>query len=146
MQYCTPTMLDNPMMRHVSLHAILIKGRGGRSYSAHYEVRAARYFWNILFHTVITTNTHNWSQPAAELIHYAGCGCLFHKQKLKCLEMLHTTDGNTWVSCITFPTPDGSEQAPNSPPKECWAMVREHKTRSAQSAERNVARQWPTRP
>ena len=32
------------------------------------------------------------------------------------------------------------------PPKECWAMVREHKTRSAQSAERNVARQWPTRP
>ena len=31
-------------------------------------------------------------------------------------------------------------------PKELWAMVREHKTRSAQSAERNVARQWPTRP
>ena len=32
------------------------------------------------------------------------------------------------------------------PPKELWAMVREHKTRSAQSAERNVARQWPIRP
>ena len=32
------------------------------------------------------------------------------------------------------------------PLKELWAMVREHKTRSAQSAERNVARQWPTRP
>ena len=31
-------------------------------------------------------------------------------------------------------------------PKERWAMVREHKTRSAQSTERNVARQWPTRP
>ena len=34
----------------------------------------------------------------------------------------------------------------SSPPKECWAMVREHKTRSAQSAERNMAGQWPTRP
>ena len=35
---------------------------------------------------------------------------------------------------------------PPPPPKECWAMVCEHKTRSAQSAERNVARQWPRRP
>ena len=40
----------------------------------------------------------------------------------------------------------GSDPKVSPPPKECWAMVREHKTRSAQSAERNVARQWPTRP
>ena len=40
----------------------------------------------------------------------------------------------------------GGLQMWGTPPKECWAMVREHKTRSAQSAERSVARQWPTRP
>ena len=32
------------------------------------------------------------------------------------------------------------------PPKEPWAIARVHKTQSAQSAERNLARQWPIRP
>ena len=35
---------------------------------------------------------------------------------------------------------------PRSPPKELWAIARVRKRQSAQSAETNLARQWPTRP
>ena len=31
------------------------------------------------------------------------------------------------------------------PPKECWAIARLQKRQTAQSAERNLARQWPIR-
>ena len=41
--------------------------------------------------------------------------------------------------------PPSSSGAPR-PPEEAWAIARLHKRRSAQSAARESARQWPTRP